>query len=588
MNRVAIYARYSTDMQREESIQDQYRNCEKYAEREDWKVVKRYKDEAISGTVKDRPGYQKMLTDAEAKTFDILLIDDLSRLSRDNIETQGVIKRFKFWGIRVIGVSDGIDTDRKGYKIHAGLKGIMNEEYLDDLREKTIRGMEGQALKGFNCGGHSYGYKRIPIFSPSEIDKDGRPIRTAVKKEIDLEQAKCVVHIYQWYAEGYSPRDIAKKLNTQGVPSPRGGHWAQSAIYGDDRSGVGVLNNPLYIGRYIWNRSRWEKDPDTKVSKRFERPESEWIIKEMPELRIVSQELWDRVKARQAEQHKKSENLRKALHAIIRTGAGPKYLFSSLLKCGVCGKNYIIVSPRNYGCASYTNKGKAACGNEITVPRKVVEEKLLEGIKTDLFKPEGLELFKKETSRLLREARLKKQPDQKKDQFRLSELEKEINNMVEAIKAGAFSTILKTELQKAESERKELEGRLNVGNKNIKVLDNIGDILPRAVDRYYKLITDLEKTFQRDVTTARFEIKKLIGDKIVLYPKKEGYLEAELAGDYAGLLKLASNGSLLKINMVAGAGFEPTAFGLCLPLQLSLPETTSLWSGLSLHPRPNR
>src|SRR4030065_847242 len=183
MNRVAIYARYSTDMQREESIQDQYRNCNRYAEREGWQIIKRYKDEAISGAVKDRPDYQKMLKDAEAKVFDILLIDDLSRLSRDNIETQGVIKRFKFWGIRVIGGSDGIDTDRKGYKIHAGLKGIMNEEYLDDLREKTIRGMEGQALKGFNCGGHSYGYKRIPIFSPSEKDKDGRPIRTPAKKQ---------------------------------------------------------------------------------------------------------------------------------------------------------------------------------------------------------------------------------------------------------------------------------------------------------------------------------------------------------------------------------------------------------------------
>ncbi len=82
-------------------------------------------------------------------------------------------------------------------------------------------------------------------------------------------------------------------------------------------------------------------------------------------------------------------------------------------------------------------------------------------------------------------------------------------------------------------------------------------------------------------------MKYLLGEKIVLYPKKEGYLEAEIAGDYAGLLNLASNGNPLKINMVAGAGFEPTTFGLCLPLQLSLPGTTSLWSGLSLHPQPN-
>ena len=160
MNRVAIYARYSTDMQREASIDDQYRNCKKYVEKENWRIIKHYEDKAISGTVKDRPGYQKMLTDAEAKTFDILLIDDLSRLSRDDIEMKTVIRRLIHWSIRIIGASDGFDTNSKGHKIQAGMRGIINEIYLDDLKEKTHRGMEGQALKGFNCGGHSYGYKR--------------------------------------------------------------------------------------------------------------------------------------------------------------------------------------------------------------------------------------------------------------------------------------------------------------------------------------------------------------------------------------------------------------------------------------------
>src|SRR5712691_645728 len=168
----AIYARYSSEGQREASIEDQGRNCEGFAQRQGWRIVKRYKDQAISGTKDEngRPGFRALMEDAEARRFDVVLVDDLSRLSRDQIETERARRRFVYWGVRLIGVSDGIDTDLKGHKVMAGMKGIMNDVFLDDLADKTHRGLTGQALKGNNCGGRTYGYRHVAQEHPTDKD----------------------------------------------------------------------------------------------------------------------------------------------------------------------------------------------------------------------------------------------------------------------------------------------------------------------------------------------------------------------------------------------------------------------------------
>jgi site-specific DNA recombinase len=124
MIRVALYARYSSENQRETSIEDQFRNCEHRAKHEGWHIIERYKDLAITGSTVDRPGYLAMLRDAKAKRFEILLVDDLSRLSRDHVETEKARRRFVYWGVPLIGVSDGIDTTAKGHKMLSGVKGL--------------------------------------------------------------------------------------------------------------------------------------------------------------------------------------------------------------------------------------------------------------------------------------------------------------------------------------------------------------------------------------------------------------------------------------------------------------------------------
>ena len=117
--RVAFYGRFSSDKQKDSSIDQQYRNCERFAEREGWTITQRYEDSAISGTKGEegRPGYKSMIADLKSKAFDVLLIDDMSRLSRDTEEANKTRKRVLFHGARLIAVTDGIDTNQKAHKI---------------------------------------------------------------------------------------------------------------------------------------------------------------------------------------------------------------------------------------------------------------------------------------------------------------------------------------------------------------------------------------------------------------------------------------------------------------------------------------
>ena len=577
--KAAIYARFSTNLQNDESTEDQARVCREYAQREGWEVASTYEDKGISGGDTDRPGYQKMLTAARADKFDIILCEDVSRLWRKESEQSRCVEELRYLKKHIIGVNDGIDTRREGFEYLLAIKGVQNASYCNEIGKRTHRGLSGRALQGKSAGGRAYGYQ--PVYETVTDAKTGRPKVVPARREIVPVQARWVKKIFEWYANGHSPRWIANELNRLGVPSPgatwnrvvrrKDGKWLASAIHGDPRKGVGILNNELYIGWQVWNRSRWVAVPDeirtqrgTRGKKeREERPIDEQIRKEVPELRLIEQALWDRVKARQAEVHTASKTIRAALHKNARTGAGPKYLFSGLLKCAQCGANFVVVSAYQYGCGSNVNGGKNACANTLRVSRALVEQKLLAGIKRDLFHPAAIEEFKRETTRLLAEHRRAKRPDTDALRRDLAKVEKAVERIVEAIKDGALVAELKAEMPKLEAERARLLAELNVDTRE---LDRVAEMLPRAMDTYRELVEDLGAATQREVARARSQIKHMLGGEVRLVPAEDrSHLVAELAGDYAGLLRLAGGkavAGLSKINVVAGVGFEPTTFGL--------------------------
>jgi site-specific DNA recombinase len=559
MIRVASYARYSSENQKESSITDQFRNCERRAEREGWTITARYHDKGISGSKDDtgRPGYRDVLSAAKAKAFDILLVDDLSRLTRDEGELIKTRKLLVFWGVRLIGVSDGFDTAQKGHKIQASFHGIKNEMFLDELRDKTRRGLEGQALQGYSCGGRNYGYRPVREVNTAKLDRYGEPEVIGVRREIDEAQAQWVRRIFQWYTDGWSPRDIASELNRLQVPAPgaayrrkrrgRGGVWSATVLHGDLRGATGILSNPLYIGRLIWNRRQWVRDPETNRKLPRLRPEAEWIVKEHAVPAIIDQALWDKAQARR--QAQANGPLKQA-----RLGRGPKYPLSGLLICGECGSHYVMQSYYQYGCAGHRDSGPAHCTNKLKVSRKVAEQRLLRGIKEQLFTEEGLALFIKETSRLLTEQARRQQPEHERAERRLAAAEQEIANIMTAIKAGILTATTKAELEKVEAERARLQQKIS--SKRTQT-DKILTILPRAVERYRAVVERLGNI--SNATEAREQIRTLLGE-IKLMKTPDGRLEAELTGRYDGLVQLAGGGKLN--NVVAGRGFEPLTFGL--------------------------
>ena len=231
---------------------------------------------------------QALLKDALDGKFAIILAESLDRLSRDQEDTAAIFKRLGFAGVKIVTLSEGEISE-----LHVGLKGTMNALYLKDLADKTRRGLRGRVEAGKSGGGNSYGYQVVHA-----LGADGQLIRG--DRRIDEQQAAIIRRIFEAYAAGTSPRAIALALNKEGVAGPSGKDWGPSTINGNRQRGTGILNNELYIGRLVWNRLRYVKDPAT--GKRISRlnPEAKWITQEVPELRIIDQDLWDKVKARQA------------------------------------------------------------------------------------------------------------------------------------------------------------------------------------------------------------------------------------------------------------------------------------------------
>ena len=365
MSAVAIYARYSSDQQRDASIEDQQRICREFARREGWACTADYADAALSGSsLLRRPGIQSLMRDVSAGRFEIVLAESLDRFSRDQEDTAAIFKRLSFAGVRMVTISEG-EIDH----LHVGLKGTMNALFLKDLADKTRRGLRGRVEAGRSGGGLCYGYR---VVSGPEIG--GR--------RVDPDEAAIIVRIFNEFASGRSPKRIAKSLNAERIAGPRGGTWGPSAIHGHAGRGTGVLNNELYIGRLVWNRQRYVKDPSTgrRVSRR--NPPDRWVTADVPELRIVPDELWERAKVRQ------QASARRISTESLVHARRPMYLFSGLTRCGVCGRSYTVYSKHRLACSGARDRG--ICDNRLTIRRVELEDRVLTCVEERFLKDEDL------------------------------------------------------------------------------------------------------------------------------------------------------------------------------------------------------
>ncbi len=552
--RAAIYARYSSDNQRDASIEDQIRICRGLIERSGWIPVQVYSDRAISGATVLRPAYQKLLADARTGAFDVVVAEALDRLSRDLADVANLYKQLQFLSIKLVTLAEGEISE-----LHVGLKGTMNALYLKDLAQKTRRGLEGRVRQGRSGGGLCYGYDVV-----REVDGNGEAVRG--KRRINEAEAEVVRQIFQDYANGRSPKAIALALNENGVPSPRARGWGPSTINGNRERGTGILNNELYSGRLVWNRLTYRKDPQS--GKRISRinPESDWVVREVPELRILPDALWSAVKARQAGL--------KARKRPVGPEAGfwdrrrPRFLLSGLIKCGVCGGGYSKISANLFGCSTHRNKG--TCSNDLNIRRDLLEATILSGLKTRLMAPE---LVKEFADTFIAEVNsLRKTAASHRDRLdaELVATKKRIRTVVTAITDGAPPKTLVEELRRLEEVQARLEQEISAEPHEPQPLihPNMSEIYRRRVENLHNLLID---PASKDEAS---EIIRSLIDRIVLSPMN-GELQIDLHGELAAILNLCQDSKkpaaeirdgLEQIKLVAGARYHRDRHSLTVPI----------------------
>jgi site-specific DNA recombinase len=368
--RAALYARYSTEKQSGASIEDQHRVCERLAERHGLVAVERFSDAAISGGTAERPGYQALLAAARRHEFDVIVAEDTSRLWRNLAEQAPRLAELADLGVHV--VTHDLDTRAESAGMLGAVLGASSEAYRKEIGRRTRRGLEGLARQGKTAGGRSFGYTPAAQSGTGQI-------------EINEAEAAVVRRIFERYADGKSPRAIADELNREKVPAPgvswarimrRQAGWVGSALNGDGKM-TGILHNPMYQGQVIWNRLRWVRSAaNSHKRRRVENPRSEWIVREEPRLRIVPQELWERVRARRKERsHEVGERVSRGLSRLSanHTGRSPRYLLSGLLKCSQCGSSYQLNGAKHYACSGHLNGGPNCCPNNARLHRDKAE-----------------------------------------------------------------------------------------------------------------------------------------------------------------------------------------------------------------------
>lgn len=518
--KAAIYSRFSTDRQTDSSIADQVRVCTEYAAREGMQIICTFADEGISGAaLGNRPGVIKMQEAALARRFDVLLVTDLSRLSRSNGDLSKMIDRLVAKSLRVIGIQDGYDSARRGHKLQAGLSGIMGEAFREMVKDRTYAALESRAKDHRPTGGRAYGY--------IAASHNGGTLA------IDESTAPVVREIFERYAAGESCFAIASDLNARKVPSP-GSTWNRTQRRAKGWMGSAIramLRNPIYKGDVVWNVSEWRKDPDSGKRKRIVRPQSEWISHRNEALQIVTPMQWDRAQ----------RSTRKVLDDHSRGRMKVPYLLSGILKCDVCGSNFVMADDRAYACSSHVN-GRA-CSNSIRVRRDHAEAMLITPVRTGLLSPARVEKMGKEIQRLYAQRIETRQTRSAQAPRELQEIDARLARLRERLQRGdpdMTTDEIQVAIDRADQKRAELAKAQPDAKQAAKVLA----ALPKAAELYRRQVADGLGGNARAALKARVFLRDLFGGSIRLAPGTDGSLWAEYGLHFQALVRAADgNGS---------------------------------------------
>lgn len=552
--RCATYARYSTDKQDAATIDDQRRKCVQYAEQRGWQVLTEhaYSDAAISGAGAERPGFTALMRAALSpeRPFNVILVDDTSRLARHQATALQTVEHLQFAGIRLVAVAQGIDSSDEQHDVLLSVHALMDARYCKELAKKTHRGMEGRALRGLHTGGRCFGYDNVRA-------SDG-----SARLEVNADEAAVVMRIFEMAAGGRSLKRIAATLNAEHVPPPRPRAckqyttWCPTAIRA-------MLRREIYAGRIIWNRSKFVKVPGTNRRVRRPRPIGEWINQADQRLRIVSDELWNRVQRHVADaQARYGDRPRRGL--LNRAYSSP-YLLSGLLRCAECGASLVIVTGRGkgrypkYGCPQFHSRG--ACTNNLKERQDFLERALLGGLQEQFLRNDVLDHAVREFRRHVEAAMHEAGCRATEQQGRRATIQAEIARLTEAIAKSGGSDALLSALSEREAELKAL-GDSVTADVPVSFDTSVDDVRSFIASR----LADLPSLLSADTAKARMILGAHLGS-VRMVPEGEGknrHYVAEGRWNLLGREELAQTRQPLdrRVWMVAGARFELATFGL--------------------------
>jgi len=359
--KAAIYCRLSEEDRNKQfatddsnSIQNQKSMLLQYAMEQGWDVYNIYSDDDYAGADRKRPEFNKLLTDAEQRKFDIILCKTQSRFTRElELVEKYIHGLFPIWGIRFVSIVDNADTANKGNKKSRQINGLVNEWYLEDMSENIRSVLDNRRANGFHIGAFAlYGYKKDP-------KQKGHLI-------IDEEAAVIVREVFTLFAQGYGKTAIARMLNDRGIPNPTEYKRLHGLRYQQPKMKnstlwkyyaiANMLRNEIYIGNMVQGKYG---SISYKTKQNKPRPKSEWFVVQGTHEPIIDMELWDRVQALQQERAKP--------FVVGQIG-----LFAKKVRCANCG--YIMRSTKcqgkHYLKCSNRHIAKDACeGAFISVDR---------------------------------------------------------------------------------------------------------------------------------------------------------------------------------------------------------------------------
>lgn len=512
--RAAIYARYSSTQQEDTSIEDQLRMTREHCERQGYDVVEVYTDHAMTGRKKDRPGFLKLLADAEVGAFDIIVIEAVDRLSRNLTHTLEAWDLLKYQGIQLSSVTEGPQSF-----VTVLLQGYGAQMFSEMIGAHTRRGMQG-ALARNRTHSSAYGYDIV------EDPQPGQPNR-----RVNIDQATIIRRIFEETAEGKSAIAIARGLNSDRVSAPRGGSWDATTIRGHAARGQGLLHNTLYLGRAVTCATTRHYHPKTGV-KRTEQTPLEKREQEIPELRIISDDLWAQTRTQISRAARRVSN--KPGGANPQAARRNRYLLSGLMVCGCCGANYVKVSKTSFQC---NEARKHVCSNKVSISRKRIEARVFDRIRDAFRSPEMLEAF---TRALEVERRKIEDANPRKDlenlRCRLAKAETARKGILKAIEAGAPFALYKSRSEEIEAEISDLERAMNRLQAKAEVaalaMPDPPALFNAAVERMEHLLGD------PDLVDQASQFLRQIIRRIVLVPDagSQHGLSVKLETDFAALL----------------------------------------------------